>query len=302
MHSPTRKLLLSAILTLSFLIIAAESASSPFGPDENRTVELNFTSHIDFPVPMPVQDVYLVLNDSAPELVYRATPEQAMNSEILALEAYATTNHTPQDPLMETAHPLGPFPRGEDLGFTLGDWLAARGVGTYLEVDGNATMDLVFRNLIPNGTYTVWWAGVTHEPYRFVVAPAGAADGSENSFRANASGNGSFHVRMPSLPPGSNETRTLIVVRYHSDGRTPGSTPGPYGKTAHVQLLYRMPLPEMPEAIEVENVSASVNVSVPIAQAEKNQETEQETQPGFEGIMALGGLLSLAYLIMGRRK
>lgn len=289
MRSPIWKLWLSAILALSLLFMAAESASPTLGAAGNRTVELNFTRHVDFPVPMPVQDVYVVLNNTTPDLVYRATPEQARNPEILDLEAYATTNHTPQDPLMETAHPVGPLPRGADLGFTMGDWLAAKGEGTYLEENGNATMNFVFQNLIPNGTYTVWWAGVTHEPYRFVVAPAGAADGSENSFKADAAGNGTFHVRMQPLPPGSNETRTLIVVRYHSDGKVPGSTPGPYGKTAHVQLLYRMPLPEITETVKAENTS------VPVASA-------GERQPGFEGIMALGGLLSLAYLKLGRRK
>mgnify|MGYP001103311316 CR=1 FL=1 len=286
MPFPKKKLFFSAILMLSLLAVNAESTSSPLGDEESRIVELNFTRHIDFPIPMPVQDVYIVLNGSRPDLVYRATPEQAMDPKILALEAYATVNHTPHDPLMETENPIGPFPRGDDLGFTLGEWLAARGEGTYLEEDGNSTMDLVFWNLIPNGTYTVWWAGVTHEPYRFAVAPAGAANGSDNWFKADSTGNGSFHANMQPLPPGSNETRTLIVVRYQSDGIVPGSSPGPYGKTAHVQLLYRMPLREM---IKKENES------IPISQAE-------EMQPGLGCIMALGGILSAAFLITLRRR
>lgn len=286
MRSPNKKIFFSAILMLSLLAGIAESTSSPLGAAENRIVELNFTRHVDFPVPMPVQDVYIVLNRSRPDLVYRAAPEQAMDPKILALEAYATTDHTPHDPLMETENPIGPFPRGDDLGFTLGEWLAARGEGTYSEEDGNSRMDFVFWNLIPNGTYTVWWAGVTHEPYSFAVAPAGAADGSDNWFEADSMGNASFHANMQPMPPGSNETRTLVVVRYQSDGIVPGSTPGPYGKTAHVQLLYRMPLLK---TIERENES------IPIAQAE-------EKQPGLGCIMALGGILSAAYLIMlGRR-
>jgi len=75
-------------------------------------------------------------------------------------------------------------------------------------------------------------------------------------------------------------------VRYQSDGIVPGSSPGPYGKTAHVQLLYRMPLREM---IKKENES------IPISQAE-------EMQPGLGCIMALGGILSAAFLITLRRR
>jgi len=288
MHSSTWKMRLSAAMLAIFLLIMAGSASSSLGASQNRSIELNFSRHIDFPVPMPVQDVYVVINESTPDLVYRATPEQVQDPEILALEAYATTNHTPHDPLMETAHPTGPFPRGSDLGFSLGDWLAARGEGIYSEQNGNATMDLVFRNLIPNGTYSVWWAGVTHEPYRFVVAPAGAPNGTENSFKADASGSGAFHVRMSPLPPGSNQTRTLIAVRYHSDGQVPGSAPGAYGKTAHVQLLYRLPLPEVAGA-QMSNASGS-----PAQSAEK--------QPGFAAVLTLAGLLGSAYLIRRGRK
>jgi len=143
-------------------------------------------------------------------------------------------------------------------------------------------MDFSFHRLVPNGTYTVWWAGVTPAPdYRYMVAPVGASDGSENGFKADAAGNGTFHAEMKYLLPHStNENRTLIVVRYQSDGKEPGPKPGDYGKIAHVQLLYRLPLPK--------------TMAVPV-----NQSTAK--QPGFEGIFALIGLLAAALIAFKKR-
>lgn len=271
-----------AVLSPVMSVLATDFPVTESPTSESSRIDVTLTNHVDFPLPMPVQDVYIVLNDTTPNLVYRADVQQARDPEILAKEAYSTTNHTPHDPLMSSPHPVGPFPRGKDLGFTLADWLGATGGGTYIESEGNATMNFTFQKLVPNGTYTVWWAGVTRQPeYRFVVAPAGATDGSENAFQADAAGNGVFHAQMQALPPGTNETRTLIVVRYHSDGKVPGATPGPYGETAHVQLLYRMPLPESP--------------SIPAARA-------AEAQPGFESILTFGVLLSAVYLIWSRRE
>jgi hypothetical protein len=262
-------LVIAAIFSLTGFAVAAER------PD---IINVSFSRHVDFPVPMPVQDVYVVLNDSTPDIVYRANPLQSKDPMVMAKEAYATTNHTPHDPHMETSHPVGPFPRGADLNFTLGDWLSATGSGTYTLKNGNATMNFTFHNLVPNGTYTVWWAGVVRMPeYRFVVAPAGALNGSENAFKADTEGNAAFHLDLPALPAGTNETRTLIVVRYHSDGKIPGQNPGEYGKTAHVQLLYLMPL------METKTTAA----------AEPAQK-----QPGYEGVLAIIGLNAAAFIAL----
>jgi len=125
----------------------------------------------------------------------------------LEKEVYATINATPHDVYKITPHPLGPFPKGKDLGLTLGQWLAAIGTGTYSEENGNATMNLTFRSLIPNGTYTVWVHCVTMPPdYEYVFVPVGASDGSQNVFKADASGNGAFNLTLrhcrpaPTLP------------------------------------------------------------------------------------------------------
>jgi PGF-CTERM motif len=269
-------LLFAAIFSITTMTTAADN------PANQSITNVTFASHVNFTLPMPVQDVYVILNDSTPDLVYRATPEQAKDPKILAKEAYATTNHTPQDPYMKSKNPVGPFPRGADLGFTLGEWLAAVGGGTYIEKGKNATIDFSFHRLVPNGTYTVWWAGVTPPPeYRYIVAPVGAPDGSENVFKADTAGNGTFHAEMKYLiPPSTNENRTLIVVRYQSDGKAPGPTPGAYGKIAHVQLLYRLPLPE--------TVAATATQSA-------------KKQPGFESIFALVGLLAATFIALRKR-
>jgi len=112
-----------------------------------------------------------------------------------------------------------------------------------------------------------------------VIAPI---DDDGTIFEAvDAAGNGTFHAEMKYLLPHStNENRTLIVVRYQSDGKEPGPKLGDYGKIAHVQLLYRLPLPE--------------TMAVPV-----NQSTAK--QPGFEGIFALIGLLAAALIAFKKR-
>jgi hypothetical protein len=105
-----------------------------------------------------------MLNNSTPDMVYRIERQQAEEPTNLALTAYSTVNATPHDTYKVTPHALGPFLRGDDLGFTLGQWLAAIGTGTYVEQNGTATINLTFRNLVPNGTYSIWSHQVTMPP------------------------------------------------------------------------------------------------------------------------------------------
>ena len=75
--------------------------------------------------------------------------------------AYATTNATRHDVYKIMPNALGPFPKGKALGFTLEQWLAAAGTGTYIEENDNAALNLTFHNLVPNRTYSVWSHRVT---------------------------------------------------------------------------------------------------------------------------------------------
>jgi hypothetical protein len=218
-------------------------------------------SQIYLPTPRPVQDVFIVLNSTTPNLVYRIERNQAENPTNLAKEAYATTNATPHDPYKIMPGSLGPFPKGKDLGFTLGQWLAAIRTGTYTEENDNATMNFTFRNLVPNGAYTVHYTQITMQPnYNEMLTPVGAPDGSQNAFKADAEGNATFNLKLKALPSSTNisfkdyvamyvtktalittnVTWTLISVAYHSDGKTHGASLGELGQNAHVQMLHLM--------------------------------------------------------------
>jgi hypothetical protein len=93
------------------------------------------------------------------------------------------------------------------------------------------------------------------------------------------------------VPIRNNVTWTLIALVYHSDGKTHGATPGDWGKTAHsqlVHLMYSKPIRTFEEWKNATNITA-------IPQTEKKE-------PGFEGILALAGLLALACILMNRRR
>jgi len=317
MNTKKYLILFAIIFLLTLPAFAADSLADPSATSKPWVVDVMLRSHIYLPTPRPVQDVFIVLNNSTPNLVYRIELNQSKDPINLAQDVYATTNATPHDPYKITPRPLGPFPKGADLGFTLGDWLAANGTGTYAEEDDNATMNLTFSKLVPNGIYTVWYASIAMPPnYKEVLTPIGAPDGSQNAFRADALGNGVFNLKMKALPPSSNVTYgaytamyvtrtapinttitwTLISVAYHSDGMTHGATPGEFGKTTHVQIIHLMYPKPARNYLEWKNASA---VSL-TAQAENATAPAAQKQPGFEGILALTGFFAIAYLL-GRR-
>ena len=305
-------LLFVAVFLLTTMSLAVDLRTASTATTTPWEVNVSLLSSLYLPTPRPVQDVYVVLNDSTPEVVYRVERDQAEDPKISAKTAYATTKATPHDTYKLAPNALGPFPRGDDLGFTLDQWLKAAGEGTYTEEYGNATMDFTFMDLVPNGTYSVWCHRVTMPPnYSKEFLPCGASDGSQNSFEADAASNGSFYLELEALLPSTNVTFedyvamyatktapittnitwTLIAIVYHSDGQTHGDYPGELGKYSHVQLVHLMypkPARNYQEWMEM-NPAA---VAAPV----------EEKEPGFEGTFALAGLLAVAYLAMGRRR
>ncbi len=304
-------LLFAGVFFLTTLSLAADSLDPLPATETPWEVNVTLQSSLYLPTPRPVQDVYVVLNDSAPDMVYRIERNQSEDPAILAKTAYATTEATPHDTYKLTPNALGPFPKGDDLGFTLGQWLKAAGDGTYTEENGMATMNVAFHDLVPNGTYSVWCHRVTMPPnFNYEYLPCGASD---NEFDADAMGNGSFHLKLEALPPSTNVTFkdyvamyvtktapittnitwTLIAVVYHSDGMTHGDRPGELGKDAHTQLVHLMypkPARDYQEWMEMDSVAAAA----PVEAGEK--------QPGFEGAFALAALLAVALIVSGRRR
>ena len=306
-----------SIMLLAAVVLLATSSSASDLPARSQAtsspweVDVVLRSSIYLPTPRPIQDVFFMLNNSTPDMVYRIERQQAEEPTNLALTAYATVNATPHDTYKVTANALGPFPKGADLGFTLEQWLAAIGTGTYVERDGNATINLTFRDLVPNGTYSIWRHQVTMPPnYSYVYSPLGAPDGSQNAFQADAAGNATFRLDFAALPASTNlsfpdyvamyvtrkvpvtanVTWTLIPVIYHSDGQTHGAVPGELGKDAHVQLVHLM----YPKPARTYDEWKNMTMAAAAAPAETKM-------PAFEGVLALVGLLAAAFLLTNRR-
>lgn len=311
-------LLFVAMFLLMTLSLATESVANPSVPSKTWEVNVELRSQIYLPTPRPVQDVFIMLNNTTPNLVYRIERNQADDLTNLAREAYATTNATPHDPYKVTPKSLGPFPKGADLGFTLGQWLEAIGTGTYTEENDNSTMNFTFRNLVPNGVYTVHYTRITMPPnFNEMLIPVGAPDGSQNAFKADAKGNATFNLKLKTLPASTNITFkdyaamyvtktapitanitwTLISVVYHSDGKTKGASLGEPGKNAHGQMVHLM-YPKPYRTYEEWKNAALVAATT---KTETVADKSREKQPGFEGSFAITGLLAMAYLALGRR-
>ncbi|MBI2656480.1 hypothetical protein HYX03_01960 [Candidatus Woesearchaeota archaeon] len=176
--------------------------------------------------------------------VIRLEGDAAKDPANLAKEVYATAAPTAHDPFKVGPNPLGPFDKGKSLGFTLQQWLSASGIGIYSVDDGNAEMELSFKNLVPNGVYTVWCSRLTFPPEPNIVdKPCGAENGSQNSFTADSRGIGSFSLKLKALEASTKETASMIALAYHSDSKTYGASPGDFGSNTHVQIFFLMPAP-----------------------------------------------------------
>jgi hypothetical protein len=188
------------------------------------------------------QDVYIERTAGSGE-VERVVPGE--EAGLLDLPIYAASELVEHDLFGTGDLPLGPYAKGEALGMTLGEWLAATGHGSYTVIGSRARIELTFEDLVPNGLYTVWCSRVSYPPnIEIVDKPCGDADGTQNIFTADAQGQAHFELELAALPPSTAETGTVIAMAYHSDGQTYGAYPGDFGKNSHVQLAAMIPVIE----------------------------------------------------------
>jgi hypothetical protein len=147
------------------------------------------------------------------------------------------------DPL--NPEPGGPYPMGEELGITLGDWIAAKGTASYSCDANKTTVKASFENLVPNGVYSVWNfidADPPTDPYIGMFWPLGARDGSEAIFNTDAQGRASYEVSVePCLDLSGNQTITGLAISWHSDGKTCGLSPCALGVVTFTQMFTMLP-------------------------------------------------------------
>lgn len=229
----------TAKLALLFIGLAVIiSACSTTQAATSKQVEVTMVSHAA--AGLPEQDAFV---EVAPGQVKRLAADEIETYR--EAPVFTTQEMVAHDPFEVGDNPLGPYPQGQPLGFTMADWLAATGAGTYTISGDQAEIDLHFENLVPNGIYTVWCAYVTVPPEPNIIdEPCGKADGSENIFIAGADGTAEFHLTQGVLPDSDGKTFTTLAIAYHSDGKTYGPYPGDFGKNSHVQAMYMIPTPE----------------------------------------------------------
>jgi len=216
--------------------------TQPTGTQQNAKVtNVEFANHIQ--AKLPEQDVFVESSKDDSKVVRVESGDIEKNADLVKKTVYATADAVAHDPFKLGQNPLGPFAKGKSFGFTLQDWLAANGKGTYTVSDNTAKLDLSFQKLVANGTYTVWCSRLTFPPNpKIVDRPCGAADGSQNTFKADASGNGAFQLSLTPLELSTKETASVVAVAYHSDDKTYAADPGKFGFTTHVQLFFLLPV------------------------------------------------------------
>ena len=219
------------------MISAALCIMVPSMASAGGSIEVTFVDHIT--AGMVEQDVFVARDGSSD--VFRVTTEDQASH--LANAVFTTTNELAHDPVNMAA--VGPYPKGQELGFTLGDWLSATGSGTVSCSDGMGALDANFTNLVPNGVYSMWLFYVAipfAEPWATYDLPFGSRNGEESIFTADAAGNATYSGTVGTCLQGSgSQIAEGLAIAYHSDGTGHGPHMGPAGKDAHVHMFLLLP-------------------------------------------------------------
>ena len=130
-----------------------------------------------------------------------------------------------------------------NVAITLGEWQKASGT-MIMQCSGNdASVSITFRNLIPNGLYTVWATSGT-DAGGLTAVPFG---GAPNVFVPDANGNGTWERELNGCPTDTDGVANpllLLEVAYHSDNNIYGGVPDsavtglPFGLSTNTHLNF----------------------------------------------------------------
>jgi hypothetical protein len=226
-----------SMIAFALSIIVLSSFSG--GPVPDESISLTFVDHIQ--AGMIEQDVYVEKVKGSGE-VYRVLPSE--KEDYLNNELFRTFNAQKHDPF--DAQKAGPYKKGESLEITLADWLQAKGSAEYVCQDGWGIMNAQFENLVPNASYTMWHFFMSAPPTvpfnGTLDVPLGDRDGTQSVFTTDADGNATIELKFENCLQMSNvQTMGGLAIAYHSDGKTYGGAPGPFGTVTHVQLFTVLP-------------------------------------------------------------
>jgi len=122
---------------------------------------------------------------------------------------------------------LPPTTSNPNYQITLGKWLSAKGrIHIECKSNGKATLEASFKNLIPNGVYSMWGVWTTPPPGPPIVpVPLG---GIPNALVPDRHGEASFYRELASCPldvTQDGSTMMFITLAYHSDSDLNGANP-----------------------------------------------------------------------------
>lgn len=121
---------------------------------------------------------------------------------------------------------------GKPLGFTLAQWLGAK--GTVDVAADSRTVSVHLRGLRPGGIYSLFENHFDRQPIGFTPLDG---TGAGNSFVASPRGTAAISIRAPE--PLNHDNAVLLV--FHSDGAAHGASRGEIGVSAQHQLIARLP-------------------------------------------------------------
>lgn len=201
-------------------------------------IELTFVDHLK--AGLIEQDVFVTKNSG--NKVFRVLPEE--REAYLKAPLYKSKQAHHHDPFDKTK--VGPYKKGESLGITLEDWLKAKGTATCSCEGGWGKVSASFENLMPDAKYTLWHAFIAKDNAENFIGsfdlPVGARNGSESVFRTDSNGNASIEVKFEKcLQLTDTQLISMLAIAWHSDNKTYGVYPGPFGQVTHLQLFAMMP-------------------------------------------------------------
>jgi hypothetical protein len=229
-------ILTAAVIALAAAPAAAGGTGKP-AYDAPVALDIVFKFHIDDD--LAEQDVFVERQPGSGEVFRPTKAERNMKQPLYG--AQKPLPHSPFD-----ADELGPWAKGEALGLTLGEWLAAEGAGRYTCKDGEGHIDIAFEGLVPDGVYTMWHFFMAWPPTEPFIGtydlPVGSRDGAQSVFTADRKGNARYERSFkPCLQLTGEHLAAGLAVAWHSDGKTYGVEPGHFATNAHVQLYAGLP-------------------------------------------------------------
>lgn len=210
-------------------------SSNAVGADSHAvSVQNNSSVTADFVVDIPPIDGTLVLGagDVLGEVRNAAGNVPTSASELI----YAVNVSTDQAlvPILDA--------NGDHV--SLGEWDNAEGV-VEIYCDGETTYaDFNFSGLLPNGVYTIW-VGTLNGNQPTGTGAMGSSSGTDNVLDVDGSGNASISIVMDAGSLSvfgsisscvlTSQNTVVLILDYHIDGNTYGSSPGPdFTEVGHI--------------------------------------------------------------------